>query len=278
VNNYLTGLFFRRGASYRSFGNDFLQTDVQGFLVSDRIRMFDNRVYLGLSYERKNDNTADTKTGTTNFSNFSSSITVNPRDFPAFTLGFGFYDRVADFDVQAPDLSLQKFADEKTNRYFFGSSYDFQAMGNRQSMSVSFSLSTKKDNTFNKADQTNLFVQAAISTEYEFPLQTTIGFAISNNENNLQTFKTSGQDSLLLVNNFDYTSVTLAARYRLMGDQLRLAADISPIFGIINRVNYQVGAQYTVSQNHNLEFFLNFIQNSHQKDDMITSLIYRFNF
>lgn len=276
-NNYINGMFFRRGASYQSFGNDFLQTDIQGFLVSDRIRMFDNRVYLSLSYERKNDNTADTKDGTTNFNNFSSSVTVNPRDFPAFTIGYGFNDRVADFNAPTPkDTSI--FADETTNRYYVGGSYDFNAMGYRQNVTLSFSLSSKDDRTVYKANQTNLFLQMSWSTEYTIPLQTTIGFAISNNENNLQTFTSGGLDSVNSVTNFDYTSISLSARYRLMGDQLRLAADVSPIFGFINRINYQVGATYAVSRNHNLEFFLNFIQNSNQDDDMITSLIYRFNF
>jgi len=278
-NNYLTGTFFRRGASYKSFGNDYLQADIQGFYISDRIRMFDNRVYLSLSYEKKNDNTADTKVGTTNFNNFNSSVTVNPRNFPAFTLGYGFNTRVADFNILHPDsVQVSKFADETTNRFFLGGGYDFAAMGNRQNLTVTFSLATKSDRTFYKADQTNLFVQTSLTTEYKIPLQTTIGLSVSTNENNLQTFKTTGADSVLSVAEFNYTAIILAARYRLLEDKLRLAADISPIFGIINRINYQVGALYVITQNHNLEFFLNFIQNSNQKDDMITSLIYRFNF
>ena len=278
-NNYLTGTFFRRGASYKSFGNEYVQADIQGFYISDRIRMFDNRVYLSLSYEKKNDNTAETKVGTTNFNNFNSSVTVNPRNFPAFTLGYGFNTRVADFNILHPDsVQVSKFADETTNRFFLGGGYDFAAMGNRQNLTVTFSLATKSDRTFYKADQTNLFVQTSLTTEYKIPLQTTIGLSVSTNENNLQTFKTTGADSVLSVAEFNYTAIILAARYRVLEDKLRLAADISPIFGIINRINYQVGALYVITQNHNLEFFLNFIQNSNQKDDMITSLIYRFNF
>ena len=279
LNNYVYGTFFRRGASYQSFGNDFLQTDIQGFLVSDRIRMFDNRVYLSLSYEKKNDNTADTKIGTTNFNNFSSSLTVNPRNFPALTVGYGFNDRIADFNAYSPDSSqLTKFADETTNRFFFGSSYDFQAMGYRQNFAVSMNLANKKDRTFYKADQYNLFLQATLTTEFTIPLETSLGFAISNNENHLQRFNAAGADSVLDVSNYDYTSINLLARYRLFDDALRITANVSPIFGYINRINYQAGAIYVVSQHHNVEFFLNFIQNSNQNNDMITSLIYRFNF
>lgn len=279
LNNYIYAGFFRRGASYQSFGNDFIQTDIQGFLVSDRIRMFDNRVYLSISYERKNDNTADTKQGTTNFNNFNTSVTVNPRNFPAFTLGYGFNDRIADYNIFDPDSSEQsKFADETTNRFFFGSNYDFQALGNRQTVSVSVSVAEKSDRTFFKANQSNLFLQLNWSTEYSIPLQTILGFSISNNRNDLQTYRLTGQDSVVSINNFDYTSVAVGARYRLFGDKLRLAADIVPIFGAISRVNFQAGALYVINERHNLEFFFNFIQNSSLADDVITSLMYRFNF
>lgn len=282
LNNYITGVFFRRGASYVSFGNDFLQTDIQGFLVSDRIRMFDNRVYLSLSYERKQDNTADTKEGTTTFGYFNSSITVSPANFPSFTLGYGFNDRVADYDaISGSDSTvarISKFADEKTNRFYVGANHDFTAMGNRQSVSVTLSIADKKDNTFYKANQNNLFLQFAWTSEYRIPLQTVVGFAISNNKNDLQVFTPAGADSLLTTTEFNYSSVTLGARYRLLGDKLRLAADIIPIFGAISRVSLQAGAQYAISQNHHLELFLSYIQNAALADDMISSLIYRFNF
>jgi len=143
---------------------------------------------------------------------------------------------------------------------------------------LSLSVANKKDRTFYRADQANLFVQATLTTEYKIPLQTSIGFSISNNKNNLQTFTSTGADSIVSVSEFNYTALTLSARYRLLEEKLRLAADVSPIFGFINRINYQIGALYVITENHNLEFFLNFIQNSNQQDDTITSLIYRFNF
>lgn len=282
LNNYLTGLFFRRGASYVSFGNDFLQTDVQGFLVSDRIRMFDNRVYLSLSYERKQDNTADTKEGTTTFGYFNSSLTVSPVNFPSFTLGFGFNDRIADFNaISGSDSSVStitKFADETTNRFYVGANHDFTAMGNRQSVALVLSIASKKDRTFYRSNQDNMFLQLSWTSEYRIPLQTVVGFGISNNKNDLQTFTPLGADSLLTTTEFNYTSVTLGARYRLLGDKLRLAADVIPIFGAISRVTFQAGGQYAITQNHHLELFFSYIQNSALADDMISSLIYRFNF
>ena len=281
-NNYLSGMFFRRGASYESFGNDFLPTDIQGFLITDRIRMFDNRAYLSLSYEAKSDNVSDTKEGTTDYGYFNSSLTVTPKDFPAFTLGYGFNNRVADYTVLSGDsVSLSqesKFADDITNRFYIGSNHDFTAMGYLQNLAFTLSIANKEDKSIYKANQNNLFLQMSWSTEYKIPLQTTVGFAISNNQNDFMLYKPAGEDSVLTVTNFDYTSLSLGARYRLLGDNLRLAADVVPIFGSISRVTMQVGALYVVNLNHNLEFFFSYIQNSALDDDIITSLIYRFNF
>ena len=280
LNNYLTGMFFRRGASYESFGNDFLPTDIQGFQISDRIRMFDNRVYLSLSYEKKNDNVSDTKQGTTDYGYFNSSLTVNPMNFPAFTLGYGFNDRVADYLVYpgTDSTNFSKFADDRTNRFYVGSNYDFVAMGNRQNLSMTVSIANKVDNSVFNANQENLFLQLSWTSEYNMPLQTVLGFAISNNQNDFQEFTQAGRDSVLTTTTFDYTSVSLGARYRLFEDKLRLAADVIPIFGSISRVTFQTGAIYALTLNHNLEFFFSYIQNSALADDIITSLIYRFNF
>ncbi len=245
--------------------------------------MFDNRVYLSLSYEAKNDNTADTKEGTTKFGNFNSSITVNPVNFPAFTIGYGFNNRIADFNVlSGPDTSTvvqtSKFADEVTNRFYIGTNYDFVAMGNRQNVGLTVSIANKDDRTFYKANQSNLFLQLNWSQEYRIPLQTIVGFSISNNKNDLQTFTPFGADSVLTTTEFNYTSLSLGARYRMFEDKLRLAADIVPIFGAISRVNFQTGAQYAINLNHSLELFFGYIQNASQADDIISSLIYRFNF
>lgn len=278
-NNYLSGSFFHRGASYKSFGNDFLQTDIRGFFVSDRIRMFENRAFLSVSYESKHDNTADTKEGTTDYRNMNTSLTVNPRDFPSLTFGYGFNNRVADYNIFDPDSSqTSKFADENTNRFFFGTSYDFLMSNLRQTASFSLSIANKKDKTFYKADQKNLYVQLSWSTEFKIPLITTLGYSLSSNENDLQTFKASGADSILSVNEFNYSALQFSAQYRMLEDKLRLAAAFNPIFGSINRLNFLAGATYAVSEHHNVDFFLNFIQNSAQADDFIVSMIYRFNF
>jgi hypothetical protein len=285
--NFLRTQFFRRGAGYQSFGNPYLQTDIQGFQVSDYLRLFSNRVLLSLSYEGKSDNTAFTKAGTTSYSNFNSSLTLNlAANIPTFSIGYGLFGRQNDQlifqNVSTPD-SATKAADEATNRYYFGANYDFTA-GIRHTLTASISIADKKDNTFYRRNQSNNFLQLAWNGQFNIPLQTTVSVLYSGNSNDQQLFKPDttlsgrlGPDSTLATTSFNYTVVTVGARYSMLEDHLRFAAAVSPQFGVFNRVTYTGSADYTVDR-HDFAFQVNYYQNSGMADDRIFSLIYRFLF
>jgi hypothetical protein len=284
-NNFLRTQFFRRGAGYQSFGNQYLQTDIQGFQVSDYLRLYSNRIFLSLSYEGKSDNTAFTKAGTTSYANLNSSLTLSlAPNIPTFQLGYGLFGRTNDQSVFSPDSStVSNAADEATNRYYFSINYDFNA-GIRHTLTASVSLADKKDNTFNKRNQANSFFQAALNSHYNSPLQTTISVLYSGNSNDQQLFTTdttggriAGQDSVLAKTTFNYTVVTVGARYAMLGDNLHLAAAISPQFGAFNRTTYTASADYSAGR-YNLTFQMDYFQNSGMADDKIFSLIYRIMF
>ena len=286
-NNYLRAVAFHRGAAYKSFGNEFLQTDLQGILASDYIRLFSSRVLASVAFEQKQDNTASTKEVTTKYLNINGSITINPGvNIPTFQLGYGQFGRKAGLDqrtrdaiVSRPDsVFITSSADELTSRYLFASNYDFQA-GMRHTASLSFSLADRKDNTYKKQNQQNMFIQTALTSYFSgMPLQTTLGILYSKNKNELQLFRTNNQDSVLSAAEFNYTILTAAGQYRMLDDQLRLIALVSPAFGAISRVNVQVGADYVYKERHNFILQVDYIKNSGFADDMIASLIYRFNF
>jgi len=284
LNNYIQAVYFRRGAAYRSLGNEYLQTDIEGFLVSDRIRMFSNRVYLSLSYEQKNDNTSDTKRATTTFSNLTTAVTVTPLRFPSFTVGYGIYGRESDDLVTRPLLPTnlaserKKSADEKTARIFLGSNYDF-TLGARQSFTLNASFSTREDKTFYKRDQKNNYIAATVTTTYQIPLRTTVGINVNTNESDLRLFTGSGiADVRDTTTMFDYTTLILGGQYRLLNDNLALALTVAPSFGDLKRTSLQFGADYAISDRHALELLVNYINNTDFGNDMIAGLIYRFNF
>lgn len=284
-NNFLRAVAFRRGAAYKSFGNDFLQSDLTGFQVSDRMRLFSNRVFLSLSYEGKSDNTADTKEATTSYSNFNStlSLSLGP-DIPTFSVGYGYNTRVSDkylYRIGAGDSTLK--ADDKTNRIFVAAGYDF-TYGARHSANFTLSTSNLKDATFYKRDQQNMNLQLSVISMFsDMPLQTSVSFTISNNENTNQVFITStadsvGADSVLTKTTFNYSSVSVGAQYSVMENKVRLLGAITPIFGDFNRTSLTTGADYYITDNHAVEFRFDYILNKGRSSDLTTSLIYRFNF
>jgi hypothetical protein len=296
-NNFLRGSVFKRGAAYSSFGNEFLQTDIEGYNISDRIRMFENKVFLSVAYEKRNDNTANNKIGTTNFDFFNSTITVIPGvNLPSFTVGYGVNNQVSDNKISRYDLvpannrsrlsradslalvnARTNAIDNATNQLYVAANYDFNA-GARQSLTFSLSSTNRKDNTLYKRDQTNLNLQVSLTTSFSSMFQTTVGYLLSQNETKNQLFTTTGRDSTLLTTPINYSTASITLLTRLLDERLRILASASPTFGDFNRTIVRGGIDYAVTERHVLAFSFDFIQNSGTKDDTIASLIYRFSF
>ncbi len=275
-NNFIRANFFRRGDSYMSFGNEFLQTDIQGFNVSDRIRLFQNRVLLSLSYEQKSDNIGDRKAVTTDFATMNSSLTLFPAaNWPAFTVGYGMNTRKNDANV---NIAAQKslVADDQINRIFFQTNYDF-TLGARNNFALAINVADKTDKTFNKRDQTNNNISAVLTSIYRIPLQTTVSLTLSQNKSQAMMKSYVLKDSLAEAK-FNYTTIAFNLQYRMFQERLRLALTAAPSFGDLQRTLGQVGLDFAANDHHNFIFQLDFIKNKDMPDDMITSLVYRFNF
>jgi hypothetical protein len=273
-NNFIRAQYYQRGNAYLSFGNEFLQSDIKAIALSDRIRMFQNRALLSISYEAREDNTAETKVATTKFGNINGSLTVFPGvNLPSFTIGYGIVTRKSD---ASPTDSLKRLfvADDKTNRISVQLNYDFNA-GARHSLSLGASLSDKTDNTFYKRDQKNNSFSGSLMTTYTIPLQTTLSF-----NTNLTESSQFGTLPLaaLVTTEFKITAISFNARYSLLGDKLQLASTVSTSLGDLNRTLAQVGVDYSFTQNLALLAQYDFIQNSGFKDDNIASLIFRYSF
>jgi hypothetical protein len=294
-NNYVRALLFRRGRNYKSYGNEFVQTDIAGINVSDRIRLFDNRLMTSVSYETKWNNIQnETSKPVTTFNTFNGSVTIYPGvKLPTFTLGYGFNTRANPIELHLDTViagtvttfpssksDSLNFADEKTDRIFFATNYEFYLMS-RQSLNATVSIANKKDNSFNLRNQDNVSVAAALTTNYaKTPLQTTVAVIVSHNATYaaLQDSVTKQYLTLTDEATFDYQTISLSARYRLLKDRLSLLATIAPSFGDFKRTLVQAGADFQVMENHYLVGQLDFINNPGKSNDMIASIIYRFSF
>ena len=294
-NNFIRTLVFRRGKNYKSYGNEFVQTDIAGLNISDRIRLFDNRLMTSVSYETKWNNIQNENIKpVTTFNTLNSSITVYPgAKLPTFTLGYGFNTRknpvelrlnmlVAGTDTTFASSKQDSlnYANEKTNRFFFATNYDFYMMA-RQSFNATVSIANKKDNSFNLRNQDNVSVAAALTTNYpKLPLQTTVAIIVSHNATYaaLQDSVTKAYLTTTEKKPFDYQTVSLSARYRLLKDRLNLLATIAPSFGDFKRNLVQAGADFQVMENHYLVGQLDFINNPGKSNDLVASIVYRFTF
>ncbi len=85
-DNVLKLSYIFRGNDYMSFGQTYLRKDIRGFNIMDRVRLFENRIFATLGYERLHDNTDSTKVATTNFTNYNLAVSYVPQPgLPSFT-------------------------------------------------------------------------------------------------------------------------------------------------------------------------------------------------
>jgi hypothetical protein len=281
-NNYIRGMVFRRGIAYTSFGNDFVQNDIAGINISDRVRLFNNKIMASVSYETKSNNTQnDANTPTTTYNTLNTSVTAYPStELPSFTVGYGLDTRKNPIDlaIDTTRLDSLSIANEKTNRFFIATNYDFH-MVVRNSLTASFSMANKKDNTFYIRNQDNINFSAMISSFFSIPLQTTIGVIVSQTaaysalQDSVRAYLSTTQKQT-----FNYRTISFGARYRMMNDRLNLLATVAPSFGDFKRLLLQAGAEFQAGENHYLVSQIDFIKNSDRASDVVFSVLYRFMF
>jgi hypothetical protein len=311
-NNYVRFMLFRRGIAYTSYGNNFVQNDIAGINVSDRVRLFDNKIMASVSYETKRNNTMnEASTPTTTYNALNTSVTAYPGAmYPSFTVGYGLNTRknpvdlsmyiaankplLRDLDTSSilswslsstqnlytlvPSDNMIQIANESTNRYFIALNYDFYYLA-RQSANATLSIANKKDKTFFQRNMDNVNFSTSLTSYYSIPLQTTLTFVMSQSsaysaiQDSVRAYLSGTQKQV-----FKYQTISLGARYRLMEDRLNLLATVAPSFGDFKRLLIQAGAEYQVAENHYLISQCDFIQNSGRTSDIVFSLLYRFLF
>ena len=281
-NNYVRAMVFRRGRNFKSYGNDFIQNDIAGVNLSDRVRLLDNRIMASVSYETKSNNTQnDANTPTTTYNTLNTSVTTYPGvKLPTFTVGYGLNTRKnpIDLSIDTTRYDSLNIASEKTNRFFIAANYDFQ-MVVRNSLTATVSIANKKDNTFYKRDQDNMNFTAMVSSFFTIPLQTTVALTISHSatysalQDSVRAYLSTTQ-----IQTFNYQTILLGARYRMMNERLNLLVTVAPSFGDFKRLLLQAGAEYQIAENHYLLSQFDFIKNSGRPSDGVFSLLYRFMF
>jgi len=147
-NNYFKLEYLRNGSSYRSDGLPFFQNDLQGIKLNDRLRLWQNKLFLTFGYDLLFDNTNGNKDkkgvyeGTTSRQNVRSGFSVFPGvGLPSFS--FDYFRNSAVNEIPSNLVASQDYA---SNTFQVGSNYGFSYLSGYHTVGVSVAITEKTDN------------------------------------------------------------------------------------------------------------------------------------
>lgn len=182
------------GGEYVSLANSFLRTNLRGFYVDDRLRVYQNKIYLNFGFENYDDNfDADNQNPTTRLQTFSAGFSIYPDPrFPNLTFSLRNHSR--DNDVDSVFITDVR-ENNNTMDWSLQANYDLNFMQLKHSVSASYIASDRNDNISNPArltpiggslvnlTETSSNVQLfSVRTQYQIPLTTTFNFVRNENK------------------------------------------------------------------------------------------------
>jgi hypothetical protein len=246
--NYLRTSYIYRGNEYSSFGQNFLRNDIKGFQILDRLGLFENRVFLSVSFENLNDNLQKTKITTTNYRNFESSISLYlRRNFPNLTFGYSNYKVNNDIDPATADsIRLMSYLNDVTNQFSISSNYDLRwKVLHRVFLNVI--TSRKRDYTYKNLSAKFLSVNFSIQNFWTKKFNTFLGSTISSSE--VSTSK------------YNYYAFNVGTRLNSFDDKLKTTFSVSPTFGNLKRTILDLSNQYFLLKNFSLNLNIRYLFN-----------------
>lgn len=249
LNNALRVSYIYRGNDYFSFGQSFLRTDVKGINVVDRIRMFDNKLFLSVGYEKLEDNLQETKVATTKYQTINTSLSFFPRtNFPNVTVGFSRFDNTNNLSLK--DTTYKFYVvDDLTSRFFVQLSYDFIA-GIRHNSSLSFTTQKRDDESYSPVNST--YNSATITFNSYWNRQLSSIFQLVYSSTELERVDRTADTRT--TQPYDYVTLVVGGKYKLLEDKLLLSATLSPSFGDFKRQALDLLADYNILANLSLAF------------------------
>lgn len=211
------------GAEYVSLGNTYLRKNIQGFSLSDRIRLLQNQLHLTLGYEHfidglnlKNDGNDNTKPIEIQAVNFGINYYPHILGLPTVSLNVREKNRDNGLDSlnaignQNQDVAIQL-------------GYEFPFQGTNSSVQLSFIGSDRNDD-FNSiaANVASDIQMLTIRTRFHIPLVTTIMYSSNGSKTGEESSKIS----------FDYSQFGFSADYSFFRDRLRINSGIFVTTGL----------------------------------------------
>lgn len=221
------------GSQYTSLGNSFLRTNLRGFYINDRFRLFENRLYLNLGFEHYLDNfDADNANPSTTLQTVNTGVSFFPgQGFPSLTLNLRNHRRDNGSNslfVNATDITPTG-ENTHTQDLSVQMNYDTRIFDVNHTVSASYILSDRNDE-FNSArlnsglpsTETSSNVQVlSVRTRYNIPLVTTFNFARNDNQSSEARLPNGSTRPL---NSFEFTMFGAKAEYYFFNNRLETHA------------------------------------------------------
>lgn len=219
------------GADYHSLANSWLRKDIRGFYLSDRVRLFQNKLYATLSMERfKNNFAAQGANAPRDLNTINAGISIYPgKKLPNLNISLRDYHRSNGItDIQVDSLlvigvldTLDAREDSRQRDISVQLGYQAQFLNADHYISASY-ISAIKDDKYRANRLASFFPQeftaniAVLSwtTNYQAPMRTM--FSFSTNSNNL-----AGG-----LSDFRFNALSAFGEYRFFRDKLVSFAEL----------------------------------------------------
>ncbi|NOY77505.1 MAG: hypothetical protein GXO76_06500 [Calditrichaeota bacterium] len=190
--NFASIEFKSIGSSYNSLGNSYLRKNIQGLFLSDRIRLFNNALYLNLRYEDYADNFRQLNDNPkVHIRSVRSGLNYYPGPgLPQLNLGFRRYSR-NNFVTQI-DTTLGPTYDNReknaTNEVTFNVNYRIHVFGLSHRLTYNLIQMSKTDayadsrlSSYFPIGISNWIHYITVETTYRAPFKSILSFATNRN-------------------------------------------------------------------------------------------------
>jgi hypothetical protein len=182
-NHFIYAGYKQIGSQYVSLGHSFLRNDIRGFFISDRWRMFRNRVYFTLGLESYDDhfNTIDDRPQTKLKTwQYGLSIYWDP-NLPSLNFTVRDHNRNNGVDTSM----VTNFAAENnvTRDYSVSLNYEVTALNFDHTLTFSLMSSDRTDHVNAALGEVSANLKAlSLRTKFQMPLTSTITYATNAND------------------------------------------------------------------------------------------------
>jgi hypothetical protein len=184
---------------------------------------------------------------------------------PSVTVG---YTRYANRNgLVSPAADLTSTVHDQTNRVFFLAQHRFQYF-EAHNVTASISTSLRDDYTVRNLDVRNMAVSLTLTTKYDIPLHTTVGY--TSNTNRFPAGVIGATTEL------NYATLLLAGNYTVAEGQGVFGAALSPTFGDFRRFALDLTGQWSLTPLMSVVLQYSLFVNQGALNDDFWSLKYRY--